>query len=54
MAPGNKELIEDFKDDQYYNTIEEFYLTINSQSKMNQNYIANLNQSNLMSKIYEH
>ena len=54
IIDGDKELIEDFKDDQYYNTIEEFYLTINSQSKMKDNYIANINQSNLMSKIYEH
>ena len=44
----------EFIDDQYYNTIEEFYLTIFSELKMNENYISNLTQSKLMSKIYEH
>ena len=53
VTSGNEKKINEFIDNQYYNTLEEFYLTIFSQIKMNENYISNLLQSKLMSKIYE-
>tara|TARA_Y100001968_G_scaffold185546_1_gene169945 strand:- start:12017 stop:12988 length:972 start_codon:yes stop_codon:yes gene_type:complete len=47
----NKRSINEFIDDQYYNTVEEFLLTIESQVKMNNHYKANLDQSKTMNLI---
>ena len=52
VSYGDDKLIHEFVDDQYYNTLEEFFLTIQSQIKMNNHYSANLIQSELMNKIY--
>ena len=52
VSYGNDKLIHEFIDDQYYNTLEEFFLTIRSQIKMNKHYNANLIQSEIMNKIY--
>ena len=54
VTENNKHLITEFIDDQYYNTIDDFYLTILSQTKMNGHYDANLSQARLMTKVYAH
>ncbi len=52
ITNGKKKLIKEFIDYQYYNNINEFFLTIKSPEKMNEHYFANLIQAKLMKKIY--
>ena len=49
---ANDKLISEFKDDQYHNTLDEFYSTIFSNDKKENHYIANTKQSKLMDKIF--
>ena len=53
VVDSSQRVISEFMDDQYYNNVNEFYLTFFSNLKMQKHYTANLLQAKLMSKIYQ-
>ena len=52
VVDGKNEFTNEFVDDQYYKTLNEFYLTILSEKRMKIHYNSNLIQSKLIKKIY--